>query len=286
MPQSDALHVKRGFARCAPPHRHASLPTERRAPPTTAAAIAAACAIAGVVGASSTALADERGISFWVPGLFGSLAAVPQQPGWALTTVYFHDNVSAGGAVARSLELPIGRIPVSANVGLSGNVNANINLAFADPTYTFATPVLGGQATIGLFTVFGRVGSSLSANLSGTLATPFGTLPFSRSDSFSDAVTGFGDLYPQLFMRWNAGVNNYMTYVTGDIPVGAYDPFRISNIGIGHGAVDVEPATPISTRRPAMKSPACSALRTTRPILRPNTRTASTCISTGAPRSF
>ena len=29
-----------------------------------------------------------------------------------------------------------------------------------------------------------------------------------------------------------------MTYITGDIPVGAYDLTRLSNIGIGHGAVD------------------------------------------------
>ena len=28
--------------------------------------------------------ADESGVSFWVPGLFGSLAATPQQPGWSL----------------------------------------------------------------------------------------------------------------------------------------------------------------------------------------------------------
>ncbi len=29
-----------------------------------------------------------------------------------------------------------------------------------------------------------------------------------------------------------------MAYVTGDIPVGNYDPNRLSNIGIGHGAID------------------------------------------------
>jgi hypothetical protein len=45
-------------------------------------------------------------------------------------------------------------------------------------------------------------------------------------------------LYPQFFVRWNTGVHNYMTYITGDIPVGAYDSTRLSNIGIGHGAID------------------------------------------------
>ena len=39
-------------------------------------------------------------------------------------------------------------------------------------------------------------------------------------------------------LKWNAGVNNFMTYVTGDVPVGAYQSTRLSNIGIGHGAID------------------------------------------------
>jgi hypothetical protein len=43
---------------------------------------------------------------------------------------------------------------------------------------------------------------------------------------------------PQFAIRWNAGVNNWMTYLTGDIPVGAYNSTRLANLGIGHGAVD------------------------------------------------
>jgi hypothetical protein len=48
---------------------------------------------------SQRALADESGISFWVPGFFGSLAATPQQPGWSLANIYYHTSVSAGGNV-------------------------------------------------------------------------------------------------------------------------------------------------------------------------------------------
>jgi hypothetical protein len=70
------------------------------------------------------------------------------------------------------------------------------------------------------------------------LATPLGTLPFSRFDSISDSVSGFGDVLPIATLRWNNGVHNYMTYITGDIPVGAYDSTRLSNVGIGHGAID------------------------------------------------
>jgi hypothetical protein len=51
-------------------------------------------------------------------------------------------------------------------------------------------------------------------------------------------VTGFGDLIPQASLRWNFGAHNVMTYVTGGIPVGAYDPQRLANLGIGHGAID------------------------------------------------
>ena len=49
---------------------------------------------------------------------------------------------------------------------------------------------------------------------------------------------GIGDLYPTAQLYWNSGVNNWMTYVTGDIPVGDYDFDRLANLGIGHGAID------------------------------------------------
>ena len=29
-----------------------------------------------------------------------------------------------------------------------------------------------------------------------------------------------------------------MTYATGNIPIGAYDPNRLANLGIGHAAID------------------------------------------------
>jgi len=48
---------------------------------------------------------------------------------------------------------------------------------------------------------------------------PFGSLPFARFDSISDAVWGFRDVMPIATLRWNPGVNNYMTYITGDVPV-------------------------------------------------------------------
>jgi hypothetical protein len=182
--------------------------------------------------------ADEGGVSFWLPGFFGSLAATPQQPGWSLATIYYHTTVSAGSDVALAREFQIGKIPLNLTANLNANLNATGDVGLLIPTYVFATPVLGGQASVSVIGMYGRSSASLAGTLSGTLATPLGTIPFTRTDSISDSVTGFADVIPQLALRWNAGVNNYMVYITGDVPVGAYDSARLANLGIGHGAVD------------------------------------------------
>jgi hypothetical protein len=141
--------------------------------------------------------------------------------------------------VAKAREITTGRIPVTLNANLSASIDARADLAIALPTYTFATPVFGAQATVGVMGVYGRTSTSLAGTLSGSLSTPLGTLPFSRFDAISDSVTGFGDVYPLATLRWNNGVHNVMTYVFGDVPVGAYDSTRLSNIGVGHGAIDM-----------------------------------------------
>ena len=62
-------------------------------------------AVATVMGAlASPVAADEGGVSFWLPGTFGSLAAVPQQPGWSLATIFYGTSVSAGRDISLSRE--------------------------------------------------------------------------------------------------------------------------------------------------------------------------------------
>lgn len=183
-------------------------------------------------------MADEGGVSFWVPGFFGSLSAAPQQPGWSLATVYYHTSVSAGSDVALARELQTGRVPANLSARLNASLTGTGDLGFVIPSYVFATPVLGGQATFALVGAYGVTSASLAGTLSGNLATPVGSIPFMRSDSFSDTTWGFADVIPQFSLRWNAGVNNFMTYVTGDIPVGAYQSTRLANLGLGHGAID------------------------------------------------
>jgi hypothetical protein len=136
-------------------------------------------------------------------------------------------------------EFETGRIPLNLSASLTASIDANADLGLVIPTYVFATPVLGGQASVSLIGIYGRSSvPSLAGTLTAALTTPFGTTPFTRSDSFSDSVWGFGDLIPQASLRWNNGAHNWMTYITGDIPVGAYDSTRLSNLGIGHGAID------------------------------------------------
>jgi hypothetical protein len=203
--------------------------------------IGCVAAVATFALAPEISRADEGGVSFWIPGFFGSLAATPQQPGWSLATVYYHTSVSAGADVARAREFTLGRVPanLTVNANLNLSVNATGNLGFVIPSYVFATPVLGGQASVSLVGAYGVVGTSLAGTLSGVVTGPLGgTIPFARSDTINDTTWGFGDLVPQFALRWNAGVNNFMTYVTGDIPVGAYQSTRLSNLGIGHGAID------------------------------------------------
>ena len=178
--------------------------------------------------------ADESGTSFWLPGQFGSLAAAPVTPGWSLGAVYYHTSVEASGNAAAAPEIQVGRLPANVNVNLNLNLNAQGDLMFLAPTYTFATPVFGGQFAVGVTGLFGRS----AATIDGTLTAAVGPLSTTRMGSLSDPLTSVGDLYPMMTLKWNAGVHNYMTYVTGDIPVGAYDPTRLANLGIGHGAID------------------------------------------------
>jgi hypothetical protein len=194
------------------------------------------CAVtaAALVFCPAISHADEGGISFWLPGQYGSLAATPQTPGWALGAIYYHTNVTGGGNVAASREIEVGRFSPTVNVNLNLSLNAQGDLMVLAPSYTFATPVFGGQFAVSMAGIFGRD----AASIAGTLTAAAGPLVTTRMGELDSSLTSVGDLYPTATLRWNQGVNNFMTYITGDIPVGAYDPTRLANLGIGHGAID------------------------------------------------
>src|SRR5262245_15138726 len=99
--------------------------------PITAIAV---LALATIVSAPRSASADEGGVSFWVPGFFGSLAAAPQQPGWSLTSFYYHTSVSAGADVARAREFETGRISLNGTANVSASLQARADLGLVMPT--------------------------------------------------------------------------------------------------------------------------------------------------------
>jgi hypothetical protein len=109
---------------------------------------------------------------------------------------------------------------------LSSGLSSSFDGLFIAPTYTPDTTILGGRPSFSL--TFAPAYNTSSANVS------LGRLFASRSDS----LVGGSDLYPTAQLYWNIGNHNIMAYVTGAIPVGSYNPNRLSNIGIGHGAID------------------------------------------------
>lgn len=193
-------------------------------------------ALALCAAAATIARADEDGVSFWIPGFFGSLAAAPLQPGWSLTSMLYNTNVSASGDAAVAREITIGRFNPTVDISVNANVRANATIGFLAPSYTFATPFLGGQASAYLLVGYGNNDTSLNAMATATSALVPGGI--TRSIALQQDTTGLTDLIPMFTNRWNDGVNNYMVYLTGDIPVGTYSSSNLANIGIGHGAID------------------------------------------------
>jgi hypothetical protein len=202
-----------------------------------ASVIAAPLAGTIVLSTATSSLADEGGVSFWVPGFFGSLAAAPLVPGFSFGNVLYYSQVSAGGDVAFAKQVSRGNI----NVNFTGNLNANVHgraepLYLALPGYTFATPVLGGQFNISAAFAYGRIESSVDATIAGNLG--LGGPGFTVGRSLTETSNGFGDILPMASLRWNFGVHNFMTYLTGNLTTGVYHQQSIANVGIGHNAID------------------------------------------------
>src|SRR5271168_4914819 len=79
-------------------------------------------------------VADEGGVSFWLPGQNGSFAAVAPAPGWSLPLVFYNYGGSAGHGVT----LPRGHL-------LTAGLSASYDGLFIVPTYTPDTMVLGAR---------------------------------------------------------------------------------------------------------------------------------------------
>jgi hypothetical protein len=159
--------------------------------------------------------ADEGGVPFWFSGQYSSLSAVPATPGWSVALQGYYYNGGSSKTFTKGDSLTV-------------DIESQTPLLIAQPSYAPKTKIFGGQAMIGLAVGYGE--NTTEAKLS---VSPDGT-----EYNASDSITGFTDLYPIASLAWNKGVNNWMTYVTGDIPVGDYNASRLANIGIGHAAID------------------------------------------------
>jgi hypothetical protein len=209
--------------------------SKRFRPQLRLSAASVALAVGATLSLPTISYADEDGVSFWLPGIYGSLAAVPQQPGFTFTAINYFGSVSGSGSIAAAREVTIGRFGATVNVNLNATATAKIDVVLPYLNYVFATPIFGGQFALGMFSIVGNNSTALD----GTLTLAAGPFTIMRQGSISQTAFGAGDLYPVASMRWNSGVNNWMVYGTGDIPVGEYSPTNLANFGIGHGAVDV-----------------------------------------------
>ncbi len=199
------------------PHAPAEMTRHRTLRRLTAGANAALLLAVALVPLAGRA--DEGGGSFWLSGQVASMAAVPPSPGWSLDLMPYYYS----GQMEESRILPQGLV-------LSDGNDTQLTLLNVQPGYAPETKFLGGQGFVGLG--FG-VGTERVQADNAISSGPLGLQSYaSGSDS------GGTDLSPVVSLAWADGVHNWMTYLTGNIPLGAYDSQRLANIGIGHGAID------------------------------------------------
>lgn len=183
----------------------------RRSTTTTGGVVLAAVFAAGAV------RADEGGVSFWLPGQLGSFSAMAPSQGFTLPLVSYHYEGDIGAAVP----LPLGNL-------LGAGLETTFVAQFIVPTWAPERKILGAQPAVSLTIVPARSRSSATISVN--------SLAVRKSDS----VTGFADLFPMAQLFWANGSDHYwMAYAQAGIPVGSYDPNRISNLGAGHGAIDI-----------------------------------------------
>ena len=150
-----------------------------------------------VASAPNSARADFGGVGFWLPGTFGSLAAVPGHPGWSLGTIYLHSSVSAGGDVAASRAIRLGNATTNLTVNLNATIKGELDAVILAPGYTFATPVLGGQLAVSVLALGARSFGQIDATTTGAL----GPIGFANSRSVNDTLVSYGDLFPQATLK-------------------------------------------------------------------------------------
>jgi hypothetical protein len=137
--------------------------------------------------------ADESGVSFWQPGTFANLAAVPGPPGWSFNSTYFHATLAGGSSVATADVLPL--FPrTTLRVQLDSDIKTNVDIAILTPAYTFATPIWGGRPDFKLFIPVGGARTQIDGLVTGAL----GPIGFSTQNA-SAIRSGRSAIRPRSF---------------------------------------------------------------------------------------
>src|SRR3974377_96546 len=88
---------------------------------------------------SNFAMADEGGVSFWLPCAFRRRRAAPSQPGWLFEGTYYHASAAASHGVS-----------FVRGGGIEAGVKSPTDYFFFTPPYTFANQILGAQPAFGM----------------------------------------------------------------------------------------------------------------------------------------
>src|SRR5262249_53214722 len=137
----------------------------------------------------------------------------------------------ARAPMSRPRAITAGRIPTTIRLDETSAYKSGHDTLTINPGYAFATPVFGGQFSVGLTVAAGTQTVELDRALTATV----GSTVITRRVKEVDTSTGLGDLNPLAQLRWSSGVHNWTTYVTGNVPVGAYNARDLANIGVVHG---------------------------------------------------
>lgn len=167
--------------------------------------------------ASGLARADEGGTPFWLSGQFASMAAVPETPGWSLSVNPYYYN----GSTDSKKRTQKGPTVVT-------GTRSYAPIVYLQPGYAFETTILGGTPYLAVSWGPGKARTESETSQSAT----------GSETGRGDTLWGGTDISPFASIAWNSGKHNWMTYLTANLPTGTYNASNLSNLGIGHAALD------------------------------------------------
>lgn len=178
-------------------------------------ALSVAMATVAAAGLCTEARADRYGQSFWIPGQMAAFSAMMPNTGFTLTAQpYYYTGDYTAEPAFDSIDLRDGVYDTSTTL-----------FQFA-ANYAFKDLVAGGRVSVGALWGAGNMDASYQFG---------GPEGFNRSDSSS----GMTDLMPYTNIAWRDGTNNYLLYLTGNLPTGSFEKRNMANMGLGHYSIDV-----------------------------------------------